>query len=67
MSKELTSQGLYIPDERGESNTNKRAQGNITSVVNSVNDLRNDCSSAHGREGDYEGLSGRHARLIVGI
>lgn len=65
--KELNLHREGIPNDKKGSETIKKTLSSISSIVSGVNDLRNHYGSGHGKENDYEGLSRRHARLVVGI
>lgn len=65
--KELDIHRISVPDDKKASDTIKRTLSSISTIVNGINDLRNDYGSGHGKENDYKGLSRRHARLAVGI
>lgn len=56
-----------VPDDKKASETIKRILSSVSQIVGGVNDLRNSYGTGHGKENDYEGLSRRHARLVVGL
>lgn len=65
--KELNLHRDCVPDDKKASQTIKNTLSSISTIVSGVNDLRNSYGSGHGKENDYEGLSRRHARLVVGV
>lgn len=65
--KKLNLHRDCVPDDKKASQTIKNTLSSISTIVSSVNNLRNSYGSGHGKENDYEGLSRRHARLVVGV
>lgn len=70
MKKTLSELNLHrdsVPNDKKASGTIKNTLSSISTIVNGVNDLRNSYGTGHGKANDYEGLSRRHARLVVGL
>lgn len=65
--KELHLDRDSVPDDKKASETIKKTLSCLSTIINSVNELRNSYGTGHGKENDYSGLSPRHARLVVGL
>lgn len=55
-----------IPDSAKGSETIKRLLGNLGQMSQGIAELRNLYGTGHGKDGQFKGLSPRHARLAVG-
>lgn len=61
----LTPEG--IPNEAKAAQTIKSILGSLSTITQGVAELRNEYGSGHGKEAGANGLTPRHAKLVVGV
>ncbi len=55
-----------IPDNIPEAEAMRALLGSLSTITNSVAQLRNVYGSGHGKSANYKGLQERHAKLAIG-
>tara|TARA_R110002096_G_scaffold173781_4_gene348367 strand:+ start:66245 stop:67165 length:921 start_codon:yes stop_codon:yes gene_type:complete len=63
--KQLKLTNSDIPEQIKSAEVIKELLMNLATIVKSINELRNDYGTGHGRSASAKGLSSRHASLVV--